>query len=119
MSEIRISLDEKEINAIMSCITVACGESTYFNSTKDMFFDKCVEQGVVFDREYSDEDSWRFYISDINVRQIVNNEESLLNYSVVENNGEYFVVGDNDWFSKSYKTAEQANEVCKEFNEVE
>lgn len=45
--------------------------------------------------------------------------EKQLDYVVVNHGNEYFVVGDNDWFSKSYRTEEQAKEVCKEFNEVE
>ena len=55
MSCIKISLNKREINDIISSLTVACGQSNCFNGTKKMFFDKCIEQGVVFDKQLDDD----------------------------------------------------------------
>lgn len=68
MSCIKISLNKKEINDIISSLTVACGQSDYFNGTKKMFVDKCIEQGVVFDKQLDDD--YYNYVADIEVNSM-------------------------------------------------
>lgn len=55
MEKINLTLTCQQIDEIMSCITAACGEWNGFNGTKDMFFDKCTEQGIVFNVDKSDD----------------------------------------------------------------
>ena len=69
MSCIKISLNKKEINDIMSSLTVACGQSNCFNGTKKMFVDKCIEQGVTFDKQL-DDDYYHGYWADIEVNSM-------------------------------------------------
>lgn len=40
----KLVVTQDEIEDILSCINVACNESSYFQSIKDMFYKKCVEQ---------------------------------------------------------------------------
>ena len=71
MSCIEISLNKSEINDIISSLTVACGQSNYFNNTKKMFIDKCIEQNVIFNKQQSD---FYYYIGDVEVQSMPKDE---------------------------------------------
>lgn len=115
MSCIEISLNKSEINDIVSSLTVACGQSNYFNGTKKMFIDKCIEQDVMFDTQQTDN---YYYVGDVKVQsmpiyQYDNIEDK---YVIVQKDGRYFIVGSSQ-LTICCETLEEAEKQCRILNE--
>lgn len=115
MSCIEISLNKSEINDIVSSLTVACGQSNCFNGTKKMFIDKCVEQGVLFDSQQSDD---YYYVGDVEVQSMPIYQQDNIEdkYVVIQKDGRYFVVGSSQ-LTICCETLEEAEKECQFLNE--
>ena len=115
MSCIEINLNKSEINDIVSSLTVACGQSDYFNVTKKMFMDKCVEQGVIFDTQQSDS---YYYVGDVKVQSMPTHQQDNIEdkYVIIQKDGRYFIVN-SSWLTIRCETLEEAEKQCEILNE--
>ena len=103
MNEVTVGFTREELQQI---VDLSKNDKDNIKQIAKSIMDKCQSQGI----EYNEEQTEITYFPCF---------EKQFDYVIVNHDDEYFVVGDNEWFSKSYKTEEQAQEVCKEFNEVE
>ena len=103
MNEVMIGFTKEELQQIVDLLK---NDNDNIKQIAKSIMDKCQSQGIEYNEEQTEITFFPCF-------------EKQLDYVVVNQGDEYFVVGDNDWFSKSYKTEEQAQEACKGFNEVE
>ena len=103
MNEVMIGFTRDELQQIVGLLK---NDNDNVKQIAKSIIDKCKSKGIEYNEQQTEITYFPYF-------------EKQSDYIVVNHGNEYFVVGDNDWFSKSYKTEEQANEICKQFNEVE
>lgn len=107
MNKVVLQFNEDQLTQIVQALSYARNKLNFFKFALNTFQNKCIDCGVEFQE---DQDL-------ISVKSMPNHQEYRFSdeYRVVENNGDYFVVGD-DWFSVKCKNKTQAIEQCYQLN---
>jgi hypothetical protein len=90
MNEVTIGFTREELQQF---VDLSKNDNDNIKQIAKSIMDKCQSQGIEYNEEQTEITYFPFF-------------EKKSDYIVVNHGNEYFVIGDNDWFSKSYKTEE-------------